>query len=524
MRMVKNGITFIAIALIMILGFTVYSNSLNNKFIWDDYSYVKDNMHIRNWSNIPKIFSEDIGAGAEYKSNFYRPFQMITYMIDYSLWKLNVRGYHITNTLLHVAVALSVYWLINILYKNRLLSLLTSFLFVVHPIHTEAIAFISGRADPLSSLFMLLCLIFYIRYLRLENIMGYILISLSYVLALLSKENSIILPLLILLFHYAFKEEIKIKKLLPILAISFIYILFRAMILKSLLPPVPSLTILLQRIPGFFVAITNYLKLMFLPFDLHRDYGNRLFSFTNPKAILGLVILFLSATYAFIKRNSDKVMFFSASWFFLTLLPVSNIYPINDSYMLEHWLYLPSIGFFLILADKAYYLYKIERLQVLLMLFITCLIVFYSYLTIQQNNYWKEPIFFYERSLKYTPDNWKFYNELGIEYANIGKNEKAISLYKKALDINQSLCGTYYNLGNAYAAIGKNEEAVSAYKKAIELNPNYAIAYNNLSIVYLHEKQYKSAIEYCDKARELGFINTVLLETLKQHRERKKLN
>ncbi|GAF76422.1 unnamed protein product, partial [marine sediment metagenome] len=147
--------TILAIVLIIILGFVVYSNSLNGKFIWDDEYLIKNNVYIRSFSYLPKIFSEDIGTGAEKKYYFYRPLQMITYMIDYSLWKLNVRGYHLTNTLLHILAALTIYWLINILFGDRPLSLFASLFFVAHPIHTEAVAYISGRADPLALLFML---------------------------------------------------------------------------------------------------------------------------------------------------------------------------------------------------------------------------------------------------------------------------------------------------------------------------------------------------------------------------------
>ena len=83
---------FITIGLIIILGFVVYSNTLNNRFVWDDYSYAEGNAYIKNRSNIPKIFTEDIGAGAGYKTHFYRPSQMLTYMIGYSFWRLNVKG------------------------------------------------------------------------------------------------------------------------------------------------------------------------------------------------------------------------------------------------------------------------------------------------------------------------------------------------------------------------------------------------------------------------------------------------
>jgi tetratricopeptide (TPR) repeat protein len=550
----RRPVLFITIGLIIILGFAVYSNTLNNRFVWDDYSYVEGNTYIKNWSHIPKVFTEDIGACAGYKAYFYRPIQMITYMIDYSFWGLNVKGYHLTNIFLHILVALVIYWLINILYDNLLLSFLTSVLFVAHPIHTETVAFISGRTDSLAALFMLLCLVFYIKYLYLENAKIYILTFLSYILALLSKENSVILPILLLLYHYAFRKKIKINKFISILGITFVYVLLRVTILKSLLPDTPSLTTLFLKIPGFFAAITNYFRLILLPFDLHMGYGYTFFHFTYPQTIFGILILFLLLAYAFIKRKSDKLMFFSLLWFFVTLLPVSSIYPINDSYMYEHWLYFPSIGLFLILAEKFCFIYKIKRYRVFATFFMVSIVVFYSSLTIRQNEYWREPISFYERTLKYAPDSWRLYNELGLEYMNIGKTKEAIASYKKALEINPNLVGVYYNLGilyhnignteeairiykkaleidsgyvqayvnlgNIYYAIGNTEEAARLYKKALEVNPNFAIAHNNLALIYYYEKQYSLAIKHCDKARELGYkVHPQFLDFLKAYRK-----
>lgn len=155
-KIAKNKVVLLSIALIIILGFIAYGNSLNGKFIWDDFNLVRDNRHIRNSSNITGIFTQDIGAGAAEKYNFYRPLQMFTYMIDYSLWKLNVKGYHLTNTILHILAALVIYWLIDILFRDNLLSLFTSLFFVACPIHSEAVSYISGRADSLVTLFMLL--------------------------------------------------------------------------------------------------------------------------------------------------------------------------------------------------------------------------------------------------------------------------------------------------------------------------------------------------------------------------------
>ena len=88
------------------------------------------------------------------------------------------------------------------------------------------------------------------------------------------------------------------------------------------------------------------MRLMVLPFNLHMEYVARLFAFSDPKVIGGIILLISLLIYAIKARNKNALMSFSILWFFIAIFPVSNLYPIN-AYMAEHWLYIPSIGFFL---------------------------------------------------------------------------------------------------------------------------------------------------------------------------------
>ncbi len=528
----KKTNLLISIGLIIILGFAVYANSLNGKFIWDDRYLIKDNTYIKDFSNIKKIFTQGIGAGAGIESSSYRPIQMITYIINYSLWRLDVQGYHLTNVLLHIMAALSIFWLTFILFGNRFISLFTSALFVVHPIHTEAVSYISGRADSLAALFMLLSFILYIKYLDKKNTLLYIFTLLAYTLALLSRENSLILPALLLLYHYDYsaspaeggqggsafggRKKFKIKEFLPVLVIGFVYILLRLTILKAPLPHTSGATTLFQRMPGFFVAITNYIRLLFLPFNLHMEYGDRLFGLADPRALLGIIIAGLSLIYAFRIRKSNALIFFGVLWFFLTLVVQSNLYP-TAAYMAEHWLYLPSIGFFLILANGFKAIQKSRTGLNLSYFFIIILLVFYSYLTIRQNNYWREPIAFYKRTLEYAPDSPRVYNDLGIAYHDMGRYREAIAPFEKAVKLKPDYVMAYINLGKLYNSVGKRGEAITVLKQAIEIDPTCAGAYNNLGMAYdnIAEREeamlsYKKAIEinpnFAEAHNNLGVV------------------
>lgn len=553
----KKKDLFLPIILIIVLGFAIYANSLTGEFVWDDDNLVKDNVYIKDWSNVSKILSRNIGAGVGQQYYFYRPIQMLTYMADYFLYASDVEGYHITNILLHILVALCVYWFVNILYGNNILSLFTGLLFVAHPIHTEAVAYISGRADPLVAFFILLCFIFYIKYLDSKNTTLLVLMVASYALALLSRENSIILPAAILLYHYTFKKDLNKKAFLSILGLAFIYILSRVTILKSLLPSsdISFSSTLLQRLPGTFIALANYIKLILFPFGLHMQYGDRLFAFSHPKALLGVIIFFSLLIYAFKKRQSDRIVFFSIFWFFIMLLPVSNIYPIA-AYMSEHWLYLPSIGFFMLAASALNHLYKAEHLKRPVIISLAGLLIFYSCLTVRQNNYWKDAEGLYKRTLAYAPNDAALYNNLGNVYNNRKEREKAVSAYKKAIEIDPNHVDAHYNLGTVYHLLKRKEEAMAEYKKTLEINPNHLRALNNLgliydslgrraeaistykraleiqpddatvhynlSLAYFRMKQYGLAVKHCDKAEALGLetMHPDFLKALEPYRKK----
>jgi hypothetical protein len=511
----KEAKKWVYMLLIIFLGFLVYANSLNGKFIWDDDALVKDNVNIRNWRNIENFFVNDSTNVA--KPVFYRPFQMATYAADYSVWKLNFRGYHLTNILLHILATLLLYWLTSILYEDALIALLASIFFVVHPIHTEAVAYISGRSDSLAGIFMLLSFVFYIKRIHAGKIRFYILMILSYIGALLSRETTLILPLLLLAYHYVFKEKIRFKEFFSFLIVTFIYI---ALII-FILPSENFYTTFFQRLPGFFVAIASYIRLLILPFRLHMGYGIKLFNLTDPKAIAGIIALAFLLFYVLKNKNRKRIAIFSISWFLITLLPISNLYPLN-AYMSEHWLYIPSMGFFMILSSSLSRVYRIKRFHAAGMALIIGLLVFYSYLTIKQNEYWRTPVDFYNRTIRYAPDDWRLYVNLGNAYIDIGKNEKAVASYKKALAINPNASPVYISLGIVYNNAGREKEAIAMFRKALKINPEYATAYFCLSKACFYEKQYSLAIKYCDKARELGFkIPVEFAEKLREYKNYK---
>jgi tetratricopeptide (TPR) repeat protein len=527
--------TILLILAIATLGFIVYANSLGGMLLLDDLNMIRDNVYIKSFSNIITIFTKDVDSGAARISNFYRPLQTLTYTIDYSLGGLNPVGYHITNVIIHILAALSIFWLLWLLFGDRTIAFFASALFVVHPVHTEAVAYISGIADPMVALFTILALIFYVKYDRQGRAVFYAVSLCAYFLALLSRESALVLIALVLLYDYTFEKKVNfLKRIVPFIAVTAAYFFIRSAVLKGLVFMAPQPTTLLQRLPGAFSALASYVRLLILPIHLRMEYGLSLFKFTDPKVIAGMAVLLLLLASIFFFRKKNKFVFFCLSWSILCILPVLNIYPIN-AYMAEHWLYLPSIGFFLLVSGGLAWLLRQKPYKAIAILAMAALMVFYSTLTIAQNSYWKDPVTFYTRTLKYAPNSFLMHNNLGNIYNDMGRKEEALECYKRSLAINpvygcayismgsvlddlgrrdeaiemfkkateidpKDYVLAYVNLGIVYAATGKLDEAEAAYKKAIETAPSLAYAYSGLGMIYLGKGDANKALELCKKA------------------------
>ncbi|MBN1912901.1 MAG: tetratricopeptide repeat protein, partial [Candidatus Omnitrophica bacterium] len=206
-----------------------------------------------------------------------------------------------------------------------------------------------------------------------------------------------------------------------------------------------------------------------MPFGLHAVYSYKLFAFFDLKALIGLAITALLLLSAFLGKKEHRFFSFSIFWFFLSLLPASNIYPVNRSYMAERWLYFPSIGIFFILGGAFSFLYGIKKARLIAVSSFLALFIFYSFLTIEQNKYWRDPVTFYERTLEYNPESAVIYNELALEYEKAGRIEEAAAAYKKAIALWPQAEGLYLNLANLYRNAGRDEEAKEAYKKWEEM-------------------------------------------------------
>lgn len=362
----------ITLLLLIAIPVIAYANSLQNTFVYDDVFTITDNYFIRDWGNLSAFFTHDYFQSSGEVT--YRPVVTLSYFIDYSIWRLNPAGFHLTNILLHTLNGILVYKLLLSMSRNKTVPFLGSILFALHPVLTEVVNGISYREDLLTTTFYLGAVLLFIRYAtgsKQSAVSGqrsairnpgfamyqHPLSLVFYFLALCSKEMAITMPLSVFLIDWFFGGKSTIRRNLlryypGFILVSVFYLFLRFVWLhnpveKQLLYPDNSFLTNVLTMPK---VISSYVTLLFFPFSLHAEYS---INFTKtPYAatfVMSVTFLGILGLITYKCYYHSRFLFFSLLWFFVTLSPMMNIMPIANI-MAERYLYLPSVGFCALLA------------------------------------------------------------------------------------------------------------------------------------------------------------------------------
>jgi hypothetical protein len=429
------------IVTLSILGFFVYRPALNGDFIWDDRNFVVENTYIRDLNLAAAYFTDSRALATDtLGQENYRPLVVLSYAIDYLLWKLNAFGYHITNLLLHILNSLFVFLLISNILKNKLAAGFGALLFLSHPIQTEAVSWISGRSNVLFLAFFLLAYLFYIKYDSQKKPIHYIVSVSSFICALLAKEMAAILPFLLILYSWVYDKGYSLKKKFvsfsPFFIILAVYISIRTHVIEKLGQCIYMTGDTYSSMLTMVKVVGYYIQLMILPKELYIDYLMFPQSHTIKDIyviVSGVVVISLIAYALYVRKKYPNICF-GILWFFIALLPVANIIPIKI-FLAERFLYLPSIGYCIVLSAvcaRYYNIYKKKHFVYVLVVIQVIIISAYSYRTILRNKDWAEPTRLYERVLEKYPGNFRARYNLAIRYGEKGYTKKAYEQLLKA--------------------------------------------------------------------------------------------
>jgi tetratricopeptide (TPR) repeat protein len=483
---------FLSAVLLAVVIFAAYAPALRNDFVWDDTALIFRDPLIRSWQLIPEAFQHFLFIDAT-PSDFYRPIQRLTYLFDYAAFVFKPAGYHFTSIACHVGATLAFLLLANELLrswnvderKRRWLAFIAALIWAIHPVHTAAVAYVSGRADSLAALFGFLALYCGIRTPPAKRANRWLLLiatGLLLLLSALSKETGLIFPALwlaILVLRKSWKQIIPAAVAVVFVLVSYLNLRLAAEHFPAprLRPPAP----LLVRPIIFARAVAEYASLLVFPANLHmeRDVESHPFgpsdasvrgaAWRELQTLAGVVLIAAAIYWLMRSRKRDPVVFTCLVLAVLAYVPVSGAFSLNAS-IAEHWLYLPAA--FLFLAT----IVAISRLRVPQTAFrviLAVLVVCLGARTFAYTLEWRTQRTFLERTIAAGGDSARMLINLASQDLHDGRLDAA----KKNLD----------------AALAKE--------------PNQPFAVINLAVVAIRKEDYATAREFLERAKDLPVVD-----------------
>lgn len=494
---IKNYNTFVFI-LFLVVGFLCYYSVLKGPFFYDDEQFIVKNKYVHAL-DIKKIYTTSVTQGADLNSNFYRPNQQLAFGLLYKLSGENSFVFHFNSVLFHVLNAFLLFLLFKKLNFSRATATIGGLLFLIHPVQTEAVAYISGFADVLALTFFISGLLLFIEA-EIRNAKTILYQSLGiflYILALFTKESMVvILPLsIITIFYvkYIYKKEISTKKLVQFIPVTLVCVIYLALKFTVFnftdnagLATESNIYTekVYVRIFTFINILPEYLKLFLYPIELF--YGKPYTAYTDLFTLKAFISIAFIASLLFVAYQFKKpTIAFALAWFLFALVPFIGIIPLNAMY-LEHWLYVPIIGLIILVLILVNYL---DTKKSIILPFALLII---SVLCIKKTNAraadWGNIEYFYLNECKYS-SNVSNYNNLGKYYAEVKNYPKAIKFYQLSIETYDAFPQPHYNLANIYIEQNNLEAAGNELYLALKIDPNFYIALTSLERLFAYVKQ-----------------------------------
>ena len=530
--------------LLVLLGAGARLPALQGPLLWDDHYLARDNPFIKSPLLILEAFRHYLFP--ESFAGHYRPVQTVSYVFDYLIWNTDAYGYHLSNLLWHVGSGLLLYLLLQRLLpliaprfpgqkkdappEQRATALsgaafVIALLWIIHPVHSAAVDYISGRADSLAFFFACGGWLLYLQAREISrNVFRrscYILAALSGLLALCARETGFVWMVVFLLFLFIFDRKptrrAKLTILSCCLALAGAYGTLRS--LPEYRPGHDIRTTPTAAAKGVLMlrALGDYGRLMVWPANLHmeRDVvdGNSLRDASHWRqsvrveylSIAGLAVAAILLFAASRKGAAQPIRILGAGWFLITFLPISNLFNLNAT-VAEHWLYLPSVGFF-IFAAGCYLEFPPFGRKIVLPI-VCAAVLGLGIRSFDRSGDWITEETFYRQTLLAGGSSPRMCVNLAAIYSKRGETAKAESLLRKVLQADPTYLVARNNLAAILSGTGKRAEAEQIFDSASKTTREERATYPRswaaaLNLAHLaHARQDdQSALAIIDKAR-----------------------
>jgi tetratricopeptide (TPR) repeat protein len=519
--------------IIIAVSLAVYANTLGSIFVYDDDFMVMRNTWIRDVRFLPKIFLSNSWGSVGGPNSYYRPMVHVMFMLTYYIFGLTPWGFHLVNIVLHAGSSVLVFLIAKVLFseykspsKYLSIPLMAAVLFAVHPIHTEAVAWVSGIPDLSYSFFCLLSLYLYIRSENRFNTAYYLSVA-AFSIGTLCKEPALLLPALLLAYDMLLNKnkpgfKLLLKRYALFALVICAYMGMRFYVLGGGMAPAQHGEYVFYG--NIFVIFAKYLKKLVLPVHLKLIYLFRpVHSLLEAKALISVLFTALVAAIFYLAYKKDRLIFFCLLIIAVPLLPCLYTPAITGSSVVgERYLYLPSAGFAMLVSFMIARLAYLGRGRIAAASVFLALVALYSAGTVLRNRDWKDDYRLWTAEMKYSPGSDVAHDNLclaagahinlGVEYEKRGRDDLAIDEYITATKCNpmsDDAYVAYKDIGNAYARIGKVDESIQAYEESLKVKTsgaeahNNADIHNNLGVEYARKGDMKKAVEHFQAAVRL---------------------
>ncbi len=538
----------VQLCLIILITWLAYSNILHNDFVMDDSTF------LFRW---PAASSFDIneliqGSLPGQHSGGYRPIRSIIFAGSYNLFGTNPVGYHIQSIFIHLLCTILVYLIVRQLTKKSLLAFMTSLLFGVHPIHTEAITWITASIDMIGMIFFLTAFYFYLLYRELseeeegtlkhkknKSTIYYLLSLTAATIAFFSYELTLTLPLILIFFDFCFWSSHRrnilrsCKAYIPYFLSVGSYFIIRFLILKI---PNRDITYFAGSAYHTFLtvikAVFRYIYVSVFP--VHLSYNHML-----PGGILTmhrwelqtenilaqsifdiniLVPLLIIATFilaAVFYRQRYPLFSFFTGWFFISLLPVLHFIP-SQVILKERYAYVACLTICFLISSLIYRLYNLKyrnyqkQIKIAASLLFVCFLLFYGYQTHERNKDWKNERTIMLKEFQNAPKSVFVNYRLGKVFISEGNYVKAVKHLSFTTLRNPLLPHPYHCLNE----LNPSEENVSRFVDSLNQGNNPMMREYILGSIYLQRNLSRQAIKHLIRTLNFNRQNEYLHYTL----------
>lgn len=497
------------ISLVLVaVTFTVFLPGLGNEFVnYDDDYYIVNNYDVRHglsWDGFVYAFTTPHGA------NWF-PMTWLSWMLDYELFGMNPRAFHVTSVLIH---GLAVFLLFHLLVRmtgavGR--SAFVAAVFAVHPLHVESVAWASERKDVLSALFWFLTTWAYVRYVERPTRLRYVWVPGLLALGLMSKPMLVTLPFVLLLLDvwplHRLKEggewrfgrsrvwRLVIEKV-PLFALVVVSSIITFLVQRAAgaVQSIETYSVGV-RILNVLLSYVGYIGKAFWPAKLSIYYPH---PGENVSLLLGLLAgLVLLGVTALVIVAMRARPYLAVGWFWYTgtLVPVIGLVQVGQQAMADRYTYIPYVGLSVMLAwgvDEMASRFGVPRL-VPATLTLVCLLGLAVAATAQVR-VWRDSMRLFEHALSVTRDNPLANINLGVAYLNAGRLEEAERRLKEAVRIDPGAAEAHAALGELYSKQQRHDEALEAFRAALRLDPESGQTHADLGRMMLDQGDVNQAL------------------------------